>query len=240
MDNKFNVETENHASDFEDGKSVDEEYSKEDRKQDNKKYPNYKRNDTYDWYLNIVKFLNPYADKMYNFFSSTNHGILYSFLASGIISSLTSLIFHGSSLFPRGIIGAFSSGAIFITSFIFVPLINYFISRFVYLFTKKYMRPTPEPCTRDIKGGVFSIFNSIVMIILTPLGLLGSILGLLVSTVTYSASFFDITLEKDSFNVGAKALLAQIIIRVVLFIIEMIVFGIIGLLIFGTFKSLIS
>lgn len=255
-DSYFEVKSENDAENNADvNKVLDEEQSKEDmfekinqkytqkeRKEDNEEYENYKQNDSPDWYLSCVKFINGFAQKIYDFYASTKHGIIYSFLTSGLIAALTSAMWV--SVTTNGSLGelskVFHRPTISIMTLIFVPLINYAMTRFIYMFTKKYMRPTPPPCTRDIKGGVFSIINGLFMFILTPLGFIGSIIGCFTGMIAYSATFLDLTLEKDSFKVGLKSFLAQIIIRVIVFILEILLVALVGILIYNSFSNMIG
>ncbi len=255
-DSCFEAKTENDAENNADvNKVLDEEQSKEDmfekinqkytqkeRKEDNEEYENYKQNDSPDWYLSCVKFINGFAQKIYDFYASTKHGIIYSFLTSGLIAALTSAVWV--SVTTQGSLGelskVFHRPTISIMTLIFVPLINYAMTRFIYMFTKKYMRPTPPPCTRDVKGGVFSIINALFMFILTPLGFIGSIIGCFTGMVAYSATFLDLTLEKDSFKVGLKSFLAQIIIRVIVFILEILLVALVGILIYNSFSNMIG
>lgn len=255
-DSCFEAKTENDAENNADvNKVLDEEQSKEDmfekinqkytqkeRKEDNEEYENYKQNDSPDWYLSCVKFINGFAQKIYDFYASTKHGIIYSFLTSGLIAALTSAMWV--SVTTNGSLGelskVFHRPTISIMTLILVPLINYAMTRFIYMFTKKYMRPTPPPCTRDVKGGVFSIINALFMFILTPLGFIGSIIGCFTGMVAYSATFLDLTLEKDSFKVGLKSFLAQIIIRVIVFILEILLVALVGILIYNSFSNIIG
>ena len=255
-DSYFEAKTENDAENNADvNKVLDEEQSKEDmfekinqkytqkeRKEDNEEYENYKQNDSPDWYLSCVKFINGFAQKIYDFYASTKHGIIYSFLTSGLIAALTSAMWV--SVTTNGSLGelskVFHRPTISIMTLIFVPLINYAMTRFIYMFTKKYMRPTPPPCTRDIKGGVFSIINGLFMFILTPLGFIGSIIGCFTGMIAYSATFLDLYLEKDSFKVGLKSFLAQIIIRVIVFILEILLVALVGILIYNSFSNMIG
>ena len=255
-DSYFEAKTENDAENNADvNKVLDEEQSKEDmfekinqkytqkeRKEDNEEYENYMQNDSPDWYLSCVKFINGFAQKIYDFYASTKHGIIYSFLTSGLIAALTSAMWV--SVTTNGSLGelskVFHRPTISIMTLIFVPLINYAMTRFIYMFTKKYMRPTPPPCTRDIKGGVFSIINGLFMFILTPLGFIGSIIGCFTGMIAYSATFLDLTLEKDSFKVGLKSFLAQIIIRVIVFILEILLVALVGILIYNSFSNMIG
>ena len=108
------------------------------------------------------------------------------------------------------------------------------------MFTKKYMRPTPPPCTRDVKGGVFSIINALFMFILTPFGFIGSIIGCFTGMIAYSATFLDLYLEKDSFKVGLKSFIAQIVIKVIVFILEMLLVALVGILIYNSFSNMIG
>ena len=71
---------------------INQKYTKKERKEDNEEYENYKKNDSPDWYLKCVKFISVYADKIYDFYASTKHGIIYSFLTSGLIAALTSAV----------------------------------------------------------------------------------------------------------------------------------------------------
>lgn len=255
-DSYFEAKNENDAENNADvNKVFDEEQSKEDmfekikqkytqkeRKEDNEEYENYKQNDSPDWYLSCVKFINGFAQKIYDFYASTKHGIIYSFLTSGLIAALTSAVWV--SVTTNGSLGelskVFHRPTISIMTLIFVPLINYAMTRFIYMFTKKYMRPTPPPCTRDVKGGVFSIINALFMFILTPLGFIGSIIGCFTGMIAYSATFLDLTLEKDSFKVGLKSFLAQIIIRVIVFILEVLLVALVGILIYNSFSNMIG
>ncbi|MDU5587860.1 MAG: hypothetical protein E6045_04495, partial [Finegoldia magna] len=202
---------------------INQKYTQKERKEDNEEYENYKQNDSPDWYLKCVKFISGYADKIYDFFASTKHGIIYSFLTSGLIAALTSAVWV--SVTTQGSLGelskVFHRPTISIMTLILVPLINYVMTRFIYMFTKKYMRPTLPPCTRDVKGGVFSIINALFMFILTPLGFIGSIIGCFTGMAAYSATFLDLYLEKDSFKVGLKSFIAQIVIKVIVFVLEM-------------------
>lgn len=220
---------------------INQKYTKKERKEDNEEYENYKQNDSPDWYLKCVKFISVYADKIYDFYASTKHGIIYSFLTSGLIAALTSAVWV--SVTTQGSLGelskVFHRPTISIMTLILVPLINYVMTRFIYMFTKKYMRPTPPPCTRDVKGGVFSIINGLFMFILTPLGFIGSIIGCFTGMVAYSATFLDLYLEKDSFKVGLKSFIAQIVIRIVVFILEMLLVTLVGLLIYNSFSNMI-
>lgn len=220
---------------------INQKYTKKQRKEDNEEYENYKQNDSPDWYLKCVKFISGYADKIYDFYASTKHGIIYSFLTSGLIAALTSAVWV--SVTTQGSLGelskVFHRPTISIMTLILVPLINYVMTRFIYMFTKKYMRPTPPPCTRDVKGGVFSIINGLFMFILTPLGFIGSIIGCFTGMIAYSATFLDLTLEKDSFKVGLKSFLAQIIIRVIVFILEILLVALVGILIYNSFSNMI-
>ncbi|MDU4210240.1 MAG: hypothetical protein E7H98_10020, partial [Finegoldia magna] len=183
---------------------INQKYTNKQRKEDNEEYENYKQNDSPDWYLKCVKFISVYADKIYDFYASTKHGIIYSFLTSGLIAALTSAVWV--SVTTQGSLGelskVFHRPTISIMTLILVPLINYVMTRFIYMFTKKYMRPTPPACTRDVKRGVFSIINALFMFILTPLGFIGSIIGCFTGMIAYSATFLDLYLEKDSFKVG--------------------------------------
>ncbi|MDU7330528.1 MAG: hypothetical protein E7L18_03370 [Finegoldia magna] len=221
---------------------INQKYTKKQRKEDNEEYENYKQNDSPDWYLKCVKFISGYADKIYDFYASTKHGIIYSFLTSGLIAALTSAVWV--SVTTQGSLGelskVFHRPTISIMTLILVPLINYVMTRFIYMFTKKYMRPTPPPCTRDIKGGVFSIINGLFMFILTPLGFIGSIIGCFTGMIAYSATFLDLYLEKDSFKVGLKSFLAQIIIRVIVFILEILLVALVGILIYNSFSNMIG
>ena len=221
---------------------INQKYTQKERKEDNEEYENYKQNDSPDWYLSCVKFINGFAQKIYDFYASTKHGIIYSFLTSGLIAALTSAVWV--SVTTNGSLGelskVFHRPTISIMTLIFVPLINYAMTRFIYMFTKKYMRPTPPPCTRDVKGGVFSIINALFMFILTPLGFIGSIIGCFTGMVAYSATFLDLTLEKDSFKVGLKSFLAQIIIRVIVFILEILLVALVGILIYNSFSNMIG
>ena len=221
---------------------INQKYTKKQRKEDNEEYENYKQNDSPDWYLKCVKFISGYADKIYDFYASTKHGIIYSFLTSGLIAALTSAVWV--SVTTQGSLGelskVFHRPTISIMTLILVPLINYVMTRFIYMFTKKYMRPTPPPCTRDVKGGVFSIINGLFMFILTPLGFIGSIIGCFTGMIAYSATFLDLTLEKDSFKVGLKSFLAQIIIRVIVFILEILLVALVGILIYNSFSNMIG
>lgn len=220
---------------------INQKYTKKERKEDNEEYENYKQNDSPDWYLKCVKFISGYADKIYDFYASTKHGIIYSFLTSGLIAALTSAVWV--SVTTQGSLGelskVFHRPTISIMTLILVPLINYVMTRFIYMFTKKYMRPTPPPCTRDVKGGVFSIINSIFMFILTPLGFIGSIIGCFTGMIAYSATFLDLYLEKDSFKVGLKSFIAQIVIKVIVFILEMLLVALVGILIYNSFSNMI-
>ena len=221
---------------------INQKYTNKQRKEDNEEYENYKQNDSPDWYLKCVKFISVYADKIYDFYASTKHGIIYSFLTSGLIAALTSAVWV--SVTTQGSLGelskVFHKPTISIMTLILVPLINYVMTRFIYMFTKKYMRPTPPPCTRDIKGGVFSIINGLFMFILTPLGFIGSIIGCFTGMIAYSATFLDLYLEKDSFKVGLKSFLAQIIIRVIVFILEVLLVALVGILIYNSFSNMIG
>ena len=254
-DSYFEVKSENDAENNADvNKVLDEEQSKEDmfekinqkytqkeRKEDNEEYENYKQNDSPDWYLSCVKFINGFAQKIYDFYASTKHGIIYSFLTSGLIAALTSAVWV--SVTTQGSLGelskVFHKPTISIMTLILVPLINYVMTRFIYMFTKKYMRPTPPPCTRDVKGGVFSIINGLFMFILTPLGFIGSIIGCFTGMVAYSATFLDLYLEKDSFKVGLKSFIAQIVIKVIVFVLEMLLVALVGILIYNSFSNMI-
>ena len=255
-DSYFEAKTENDAENNADvNKVLDEEQSKEDmfekinqkytqkeRKEDNEEYENYKQNDSPDWYLKCVKFISGYADKIYDFYASTKHGIIYSFLTSGLIAALTSAVWV--SVTTQGSLGelskVFHRPTISIMTLILVPLINYVMTRFIYMFTKKYMRPTPPPCTRDVKGGVFSIINGLFMFILTPLGFIGSIIGCFTGMIAYSATFLDFYLEKDSFKVGLKSFIAQIVIKVIVFILEVLLVALVGILIYNSFSNMIG
>lgn len=221
---------------------INQKYTKKQRKEDNEEYENYKQNDSPDWYLKCVKFISGYADKIYDFYASTKHGIIYSFLTSGLIAALTSAVWV--SVTTQGSLGelskVFHRPTISIMTLIFVPLINYVMTRFIYMFTKKYMRPTPPPCTRDVKGGVFSIINGLFMFILTPLGFIGSIIGCFTGMIAYSATFLDLYLEKDSFKVGLKSFIAQIVIKVIVFILEMLLLALVGILIYNSFSNMIG
>ena len=254
-DSYFEVKSENDAENNADvNKVLDEEQSKEDmfekinqkytqkeRKEDNEEYENYKQNDSPDWYLSCVKFINGFAQKIYDFYASTKHGIIYSFLTSGLIAALTSAVWV--SVTTQGSLGelskVFHRPTISIMTLILVPLINYVMTRFIYMFTKKYMRPTPPPCTRDVKGGVFSIINALFMFILTPLGFIGSIIGCFTGMIAYSATFLDLYLEKDSFKVGLKSFIAQIVIKVIVFVLEMLLVALVGILIYNSFSNMI-
>ncbi|MDU7891011.1 MAG: hypothetical protein ACLTB0_00920 [Finegoldia magna] len=220
---------------------INQKYTKKERKEDNEEYENYKQNDSPDWYLKCVKFISVYADKIYDFYASTKHGIIYSFLTSGLIAALTSAVWV--SVTTQGSLGelskVFHRPTISIMTLILVPLINYVMTRFIYMFTKKYMRPTPPPCTRDVKGGVFSIINGLFMFILTPLGFIGSIIGCFTGMVAYSATFLNLYLEKDSFKVGLKSFIAQIVIKVIVFILEMLLVALVGILIYNSFSNMI-
>lgn len=220
---------------------INQKYTQKERKEDNEEYENYKQNDSPDWYLKCVKFISVYADKIYDFYASTKHGIIYSFLTSGLIAALTSAVWV--SVTTQGSLGelskVFHRPTISIMTLILVPLINYVMTRFIYMFTKKYMRPTPPPCTRDVKGGVFSIINGLFMFILTPLGFIGSIIGCFTGMIAYSATFLDLYLEKDSFNVGLKSFIAQIVIRIVVFILEILLVTLVGLLIYNSFSNML-
>ena len=220
---------------------INQKYTNKQRKEDNEEYENYKQNDSPDWYLRCVKFISGYADKIYDFYASTKHGIIYSFLTSGLIAALTSAVWV--SVTTQGSLGelskVFHRPTISIMTLILVPLINYVMTRFIYMFTKKYMRPTPPPCTRDVKSGVFSIINSIFMFILTPLGFIGSIIGCFTGMIAYSATFLDLYLEKDSFKVGLKSFIAQIVIKVIVFILEMLLVALVGILIYNSFSNMI-
>lgn len=220
---------------------INQKYTKKERKEDNEEYENYKQNDSPDWYLKCVKFISGYADKIYDFYASTKHGIIYSFLTSGLIAALTSAVWV--SVTTQGSLGelskVFHRPTISIMTLILVPLINYVMTRFIYMFTKKYMRPTPPPCTRDVKGGVFSIINGLFMFILTPLGFIGSIIGCFTGMVAYSATFLDLYLEKDSFKVGLKSFIAQIVIKVIVFVLEMLLVALVGILIYNSFSNMI-
>ena len=253
-DSYFEAKTENDAENNADvNKVLDEELSKEDmfekinqkytqkeRKEHNEEYENYKQNDSPDWYLSCVKFINGFSEKIYDFYASTKHGIVYSFLTSGLIAALTSSVWVNVT--TRGSLGelskVFHRPTISIMTLIFVPLINYLMTRFIYMFTKKYMRPTPPPCTRDVKGGVFSIINALFMFILTPFGFIGSIIGCFTGMIAYSATFLDLYLEKDSFKVGLKSFIAQIVIKVIVFILEMLLAALVGLLIYNSFSNM--
>ncbi|EFH93549.1 hypothetical protein [Finegoldia magna] len=220
---------------------INQKYTKKERKEDNEEYENYKQNDSPDWYLKCVKFISVYADKIYDFYASTKHGIIYSFLTSGLIAALTSAVWV--SVTTQGSLGelskVFHRPTISIMTLILVPLINYVMTRFIYMFTKKHMRPTPPPCTRDVKGGVFSIINGLFMFILTPLGFIGSIIGCFTGMVAYSATFLDLYLEKDSFKVGLKSFIAQIVIKVIVFVLEMLLVALVGILIYNSFSNMI-
>ncbi|MDU4671393.1 MAG: hypothetical protein E6Y30_04910 [Finegoldia magna] len=219
---------------------INEKYTRQERKEDNEEYENYKQNDSPDWYLSCVKFINGFSEKIYDFYASTKHGIIYSFLTSGLIAALTSSVWVNVT--TRGSLGelskVFHRPTISIMTLIFVPLINYVMTRFIYMFTKKYMRPTPPPCTRDVKGGVFSIINGLFMFILTPLGFIGSIIGCFTGMIAYSATFLDLYLEKDSFKVGLKSFIAQIVIKVIVFILEVLLVALVGLLIYNSFSNM--
>ncbi|PMC59617.1 hypothetical protein CJ208_07615 [Finegoldia magna] len=219
---------------------ISQKYTQKERKEDNQEYENYKQNDSPDWYLKCVKFISGYADKIYDFYASTKHGIIYSFLTSGLIAALTSAVWV--SVTTQGSLGelskVFHRPTISIMTLILVPLINYVMTRFIYMFTKKYMRPTPPPCTRDIKGGVFSIINGLFMFILTPLGFIGSIIGCFTGMIAYSATFLDLYLEKDSFKVGLKSFIAQIVIKVIVFILEVLLVALVGLLIYNSLSNI--
>ena len=219
---------------------INEKYTRQERKEDNEEYENYKQNDSPDWYLSCVKFINGFSEKIYDFYASTKHGIIYSFLTSGLIAALTSSVWVNVT--TRGSLGelskVFHRPTISIMTLIFVPLINYVMTRFIYMFTKKYMRPTPPPCTRDVKGGVFSIINALFMFILTPFGFIGSIIGCFTGMIAYSATFLDLYLEKDSFKVGLKSFIAQIVIKVIVFILEMLLAALVGLLIYNSFSNM--
>ena len=219
---------------------INQKYTKKQRKEDNEEYENYKQNDSPDWYLKCVKFISGYADKIYDFYASTKHGIIYSFLTSGLIAALTSAVWV--SVTTQGSLGelskVFHRPTISIMTLILVPLINYVMTRFIYMFTKKYMRPTPPPCTRDVKGGVFSIINGLFMFILTPLGFIGSIIGCFTGMIAYSATFLDLYLEKDSFKVGLKSFIAQIVIKVIVFILEVLLVALVGLLIYNSLSNI--
>lgn len=221
---------------------INQKYTKKERKEDNEEYENYKQNDSPDWYLKCVKFISGYADKIYDFYASTKHGIIYSFLTSGLIAALTSAVWV--SVTTQGSLGelskVFHRPTISIMTLILVPLINYVMTRFIYMFTKKYMRPTPPPCTRDVKGGVFSIINGLFMFILTPLGFIGSIIGCFTGMIAYSATFLDLYLEKDSFKVGLKSFIAQIVIKVIVFVLEMLLVALVGILIYNSFSNMIG
>ncbi|OXZ31071.1 hypothetical protein [Finegoldia magna] len=220
---------------------INQKYTNKQRKEDNEEYENYKQNDSPDWYLRCVKFISGYADKIYDFYASTKHGIIYSFLTSGLIAALTSAVWV--SVTTQGSLGelskVFHRPTISIMNLILVPLINYVMTRFIYMFTKKYMRPTPPPCTRDVKGGVFSIINGLFMFMLTPLGFIGSIIGCFTGMIAYSATFLDLYLEKDSFKVGLKSFIAQIVIKVIVFILEMLLVALVGILIYNSFSNMI-
>ena len=219
---------------------INQKYTKKQRKEDNEEYENYKQNDSPDWYLKCVKFISGYADKIYDFYASTKHGIIYSFLTSGLIASLTSAVWV--SVTTQGSLGelskVFHRPTISIMTLILVPLINYVMTRFIYMFTKKYMRPTPPPCTRDVKGGVFSIINGLFMFILTPLGFIGSIISCFTGMIAYSATFLDLTLEKYSFKVGLKSFIAQIVIKVIVYILEVLLVALVGLLIYNSLSNI--
>lgn len=219
---------------------ISQKYTQKERKEDNEEYENYKQNDSPDWYLNCVKFISGYADKIYDFYASTKHGIIYSFLTSGLIAALTSAVWV--SVTTQGSLGelskVFHRPTISIMTLILVPLINYVMTRFIYMVTKKYMRPTPQPCTRDIKGGVFSIINGLFMFILTPLGFIGSIIGCFTGMIAYSATFLDLYLEKDSFKVGLKSFIAQIVIKVIVYILEVLLVALVGLLIYNSLSNI--
>lgn len=221
---------------------INQKYTKKERKEDNEEYENYKQNDSPDWYLKCVKFISGYADKIYDFYASTKHGIIYSFLTSGLIAALTSAVWV--SVTTQGSLGelskVFHRPTISIMTLILVPLINYVMTRFIYMFTKKYMRPTPPPCTRDVKGGVFSIINGLFMFILTPLGFIGIIIGCFTGMIAYSATFLDLYLEKDSFKVGLKSFIAQIVIKVIVFVLEMLLVALVGILIYNSFSNMIG
>lgn len=221
---------------------INQKYTKKQRKEDNEEYENYKQNDSPDWYLSCVKFINGFAQKIYDFYASTKHGIIYSFLTSGLIAALTSAVWV--SVTTQGSLGelskVFHRPTISIMTLILVPLINYVMTRFIYMFTKKYMRPTPPPCTRDVKGGVFSIINGLFMFILTPLGFIGSIIGCFTGMMAYSATFLDLYLEKDSFKVGLKSFIAQIVIKVIVFILEILLVALVGILIYNSFSNMIG
>lgn len=219
---------------------ISQKYTQKERKEDNQEYENYKQNDSPDWYLKCVKFISGYADKIYDFYASTKHGIIYSFLTSGLIAALTSAVWV--SVTTQGLFGeltkVFHRPTISIMTLILVPLINYVMTRFIYMVTKKYMRPTPQPCTRDIKGGVFSIINGLFMFILTPLGFIGSIIGCFTGMIAYSATFLDLYLEKDSFKVGLKSFIAQIVIKVIVYILEVLLVALVGLLIYNSLSNI--
>ena len=219
---------------------INEKYTNKERREDNEEYENYKQNDSPDWYLSCVKFINGFSEKIYDFYASTKHGIVYSFLTSGLIAALTSSVWVNVT--TRGSLGelskVFHRPTISIMTLIFVPLINYLMTRFIYMFTKKYMRPTPPPCTRDVKGGVFSIINALFMFILTPFGFIGSIIGCFTGMIAYSATFLDLYLEKDSFKVGLKSFIAQIVIKVIVFILEMLLAALVGLIIYNSFSNM--
>lgn len=219
---------------------ISQKYTQKERKEDNQEYENYKQNDSPDWYLKCVKFISGYADKIYDFYASTKHGIIYSFLTSGLIAALTSAVWV--SVTTQGLFGeltkVFHRPTISIMTLILVPLINYVMTRFIYMVTKKYMRPTPPPCTRDIKGGVFSIINGLFMFILTPLGFIGSIIGCFTGMIAYSATFLDLYLEKDSFKVGLKSFIAQIVIKVIVYILEVLLVALVGLLIYNSLSNI--
>ncbi|WP_297809774.1 hypothetical protein [uncultured Finegoldia sp.] len=240
------VVSENESSDnFEKPKSdnffedVNEKYTSKQRKEDNDNYENYKQNDSPDWYLKAVKFIYNYSKKIYDFYAATKHGIIYSFLTSGVIAAVGNMIWANAT--KSGTLGqltkVFRGSSISLVTLITVPFINYLMTRFIYLFTKKYMRPTPPPCTRDVKGGVFSIINQLFMFVLTPLGFIGSILGCFTGMLAYSASFMDLVLEKDSFKVGLKSFLAQLIISIIVFLIGAFIVGIIAFIMYNTISN---
>lgn len=220
---------------------INQKYTQKERKEDNEEYENYKQNDSPDWYLKCVKFINQYSKKIYDFYASTKHGIIYSFLTSGLIAALTSAMW--ASVTTKGSLGeltkVFHTPTISIITLVTVPLINYVMTRLIYMFTKSYMRPTPPACTRDVKGGVFSIINGLFMFILTPLGFIGSIIGCFTGMLAYSATFLDLYLEKDSFKVGLKSFIAQIVIRIVVFILEILLVTLVGLLIYNSFSNML-
>ena len=110
---------------------INQKYTQKERKEDNEEYENYKQNDSPDWYLKCVKFINQYSKKIYDFYASTKHGIIYSFLTSGLIAALTSTIW--ASVTTKGSLGeltkVFHTPTISIITLITVPLINYVMTR---------------------------------------------------------------------------------------------------------------